>query len=147
VCWFRVGSIAVASVLSDRYLRSVLSAAPLIGFIPVRDLSRARAFYAGILGLEVTDVSPFAIAIRAGTTMVRLTRVEEFRAQPFTIAGWEVADMDSIIDSLSARGVTFTRYDGMGQDERGIWSTPGGDQVAWFSDPDGNTLSLTRYSR
>jgi hypothetical protein len=35
------------------------------------------------------------------------------------------------------------RYEGMGQDERGVWSTPGGDQVAWFLDPDGNTLSLT----
>jgi predicted enzyme related to lactoylglutathione lyase len=125
----------------------VLSAAPFIGFIPVRDLSTARTFYEETLGLEVTDVSPFAVAIRAGEAMVRLTRVDEFRPQPFTIAGWEVADMDTTIDALSARGVTFARYDGIGQDERGIWSTPGGDQVAWLTDPDGNTLSLTSFSR
>jgi hypothetical protein len=51
-----------------------------------------------------------------------------------------------VIDALSARGVTFTHYEGMGQDERGIWTTPGGDQVAWFTDPDGNTLSLTTFA-
>jgi hypothetical protein len=52
--------------------------------------------------------------------MLRLTRVDEFRPQPFTIAGWEVADMDATVDALGARGVAFARYDGMDQNEKGI---------------------------
>jgi hypothetical protein len=47
------------------------------------------------------------------------------------------------VRALTDRGVVFSRYDGMDQDELGIWSTPSGDRVAWFADPDGNTLSLT----
>jgi hypothetical protein len=41
--------------------------------------------------------------------------------------------------------VPFTRYDGMSQDEDGIWTAPSGDRVAWFADPDGNNLSLTQF--
>jgi hypothetical protein len=40
----------------------------------------------------------------------------------------------------------FLRYDGMDQDDNGVWTTPGGDQVAWFADPDGNVLSLTQFA-
>jgi len=43
--------------------------------------------------------------------------------------------------------VTFNRYDGMDQDDRGIWTTPVGDLVAWFVDPDSNTVSLTTLTR
>lgn len=46
---------------------------------------------------------------------------------------------------LTERGVVFLRYDGMGQDENRVWTTPGGDKVAWFADPDGNVLSLTQF--
>jgi hypothetical protein len=41
--------------------------------------------------------------------------------------------------------VIFLRYDGMTQDGDGVWKTPNGDKVAWFADPDGNTLSLTQF--
>ena len=51
----------------------------------------------------------------------------------------------SMIDQLTARGVHFTRYEGMGQDERGVWTAPGGAKIAWFLDPDGNNLSLTEF--
>jgi predicted enzyme related to lactoylglutathione lyase len=57
-----------------------------------------------------------------------------------------VADIELMIDQLTARGVQFTRYDGMQQDERAIWTAPGGARIAWFLDPDGNNLSLTQFS-
>jgi hypothetical protein len=60
--------------------------------------------------------------------------------------GWHVHDITASIEALGRAGVRFTRYDGMEQDELGIWTTPGGDQVAWFADPDGNTLSLTQFA-
>jgi catechol 2,3-dioxygenase-like lactoylglutathione lyase family enzyme len=124
----------------------MLHDAPLMAFIPVRDLATARTFYGSTLGLAVAEENPYAVVVDAMGTMLRLTQVDDLRVQPFTIAGWQVPDVGTVIDALSARGVAFTHYEGMGQDERGIWTTPGGDQVAWFTDPDGNTLSLTTFA-
>jgi catechol 2,3-dioxygenase-like lactoylglutathione lyase family enzyme len=125
----------------------MLGDAPYMGFIPVRDMAAARIFYGDTLGLTVTDENPYALVLEAGGTMLRLTLVEALSPQPFTIAGWQVLDIASAVDTLAGRGVSFTRYEGMDQDARGIWTTPGGDFVAWFKDPDGNTLSLTTFSR
>jgi catechol-2,3-dioxygenase len=124
----------------------MLGTSPLMAFIPVRELSAARNFYESTLGLTVMAENPFAVVVDANGTMLRLTPVPDLRPQPFTIAGWEVVDMAAAVDALVSRGVTLTRYDGMEQDARGIWATPGGDLVAWFTDPDGNTLSLTSFS-
>jgi catechol 2,3-dioxygenase-like lactoylglutathione lyase family enzyme len=117
-----------------------------MAFIPVRDLSEARFFYADVLGLSVSEESPFAVVLDAGGTMLPLAQVDGLAPQPFTIAGWQVPDMETSIDSLTSRGVAFVSYEGMDQDERGKWSTPAGEQVAWFKDPDGNTLSLTCFA-
>ena len=128
-------------------IRAVLAASPFMAFIPVSDLATARSFYVEVLGLELEDENPFAVILNSGGTMLRLTQVEDHRPQPFTIAGWEVPDICITVKVLVSRGVSFTRFDGMDQDERGIWTTPGGDQVAWFKDPDGNTLSITTFTR
>ena len=117
-----------------------------MAFVPVSDLAAARTFYGETLGLHVADENTFALVLHSGGTMLRLTQVDGLRPQPFTIAGWEVHDLGAAVDALVSRGITFTRYDGMDQDGRGIWTTPGGDRVAWFRDPDGNTLSLTSFS-
>ena len=119
---------------------------PLMAFIPVGDLGAARSFYAELLGLRVTEQNEYAVVLDAGGTMLRLAQVGGLRPQPFTIAGWQVLDMGMSIDMLESRGVGFIRYEGMDQDAKGIWTTPGGDQIAWFNDPDGNTLSLTCFA-
>jgi catechol 2,3-dioxygenase-like lactoylglutathione lyase family enzyme len=124
----------------------MLADAAFIGFIAVRDLATARAFYEGTLGLRVVDQSPFALVLDAGGTMLRVTPVPGLAARPFTIAGWQVPDIDAAVRDLAGRGVEFTRYDGMTQDELGVWTTPAGDRIAWFTDPDGNTLSLTAFA-
>ncbi|HEY1739955.1 MAG TPA: VOC family protein [Acidimicrobiia bacterium] len=124
----------------------MLDDATYVGFIPVRDAAVAKSFYEGVLELEVLDDSPFALVVDAHGTVVRVTPVGEFTAQPFTVAGWNVADIDAEVRALTDRGVNFTRYDGMEQDEVGVWTAPGGDRVAWFTDPDGNTLSLTAFA-
>jgi catechol 2,3-dioxygenase-like lactoylglutathione lyase family enzyme len=117
--------------------------ATFVGFIAVRDLATAGAFYAGVLGLTLKEESPFALVVDGAGTMLRLTPVPDLEPQPFTVAGWAVADIVAEVDALVSSGVTFNRYDGMDQDERGIWTTPAGDRVAWFSDPFGNVLSLS----
>ena len=117
-----------------------------MSFIPVTDPAAARRFYETTLGLDVVEESPHAVVLDAMGTMLRLTPVSDLLVQPFTIAGWRVGDIGKVVDGLSALGVAFTRYEGMDQDVRGIWTTPGGDRVAWFTDPDGNTLSLTSFA-
>jgi catechol 2,3-dioxygenase-like lactoylglutathione lyase family enzyme len=120
-----------------------LRAAELVAFAPTADLERAHAFYGGVLGLERVEASPFANAYDAHGTQLRVTRVEDPPAASFTVLGWTVPDIAATIGALSERGVAFTRYDGMEQDDAGVWTAPSGTKVAWFEDPDGNVLSLS----
>jgi catechol 2,3-dioxygenase-like lactoylglutathione lyase family enzyme len=123
----------------------MLASASPIAFLPSTDLDRSRRFFADRLGLAVEDVTPFACVVRVATTMLRVTKVDELRPQPFTVFGWEVPDIHAAVADLAGAGVTCVRYDGMDQDAAGVWTTPGGDRIAWFRDPDGNTLSLTQF--
>ena len=77
--------------------------------------------------------------------MLRVTAAPAVAQPGYTVLGWRVDDIAATMAELSARGVEFRRYEGMGQDEAGVWTTPDGAQVAWFADPDGNTLSLTQF--
>ena len=122
----------------------MLGAASFVGFIPVTDLARARSFYVGVLGVPVAADTPFALVLDAAGTTVRLTPVADLVVQPFTVAGWDVPDIDSAVQALGREGVTCVRFEGMDQDDAGVWTSPGGDRVAWFRDPDGNTLSVTQ---
>ena len=118
----------------------------VIAFVSTTDPARARAFYAETLGLELESESPFAVVLRSGGTMLRVTVVEQLTPQPFTVLGWSVPDIAATIEKLSARGVAFERFDGMDQDELGVWTSPAGGRIAWFKDPDGNVLSLTQFT-
>jgi catechol 2,3-dioxygenase-like lactoylglutathione lyase family enzyme len=124
----------------------MLGSASAIAFLPSVDLDRSRRFFADRLGLTVEEVTPFACVLRVGATMLRVTRVDGLQPQPFTVFGWQVPDIHATIALLAAAGVTCLRHDGMDQDEAGVWTTPGGDLVAWFHDPDGNTLSVTQFN-
>jgi hypothetical protein len=61
------------------------------------------------------------------------------------VVGWKMPDIVGAAKGLAAAGVKFERYPGMEHDELGIWTSPGGDKVAWFKDPDGNTLSISHH--
>ena len=122
----------------------MLEALPCTAFLGATDLDAARDFYSGILGLAVEEISDFACVLRGGGCTIRLTRVSGLRPQPFTVLGWQVSDIRVAITSLAERGVLFRHYAGMEQDDDGVWATPGGDLVAWFTDPDGNVLSVTQ---
>jgi len=113
-----------------------------MGFVGVADLDAAQHFYGDVLGLDLTDERPFALVADVGGTMLRITEVPDPAAAPYTVLGWSVRDIATAVDELAARGVVFTRYDGMDQDERGVWTAPGGGRIAWFLDPDRNNLSL-----
>jgi len=119
-----------------------LESAQLVAFAGATDLGQARDFYEGVLGLPLESEDGFACVFRAGGTRLRVTRVDEVVPAPYTMLGWAVPDIEAAMGELSARGVQFLRFEGMSQDELGTWSAPSGARVAWFKDPDGNTLSV-----
>jgi catechol 2,3-dioxygenase-like lactoylglutathione lyase family enzyme len=119
-------------------------AAP-VAFVSTADRERARAFYEGTLGLALVSDEQFALVFDIAGTMLRVTVVDQVRPQPYTVLGWRVDDVEATARALTARGVTFERYAGMGQDAMGIWSSPSGARIAWFRDPDGNVLSIARF--
>lgn len=121
----------------------MLNNATLIAFVATVDGERARRFYEGVLGLRVTSDDDFALVLDANGTMLRVQKVQDVEARPFTALGWAVTAIREVVQVLTARGVEFQIYPGMGQDELGIWDAPSGARVAWFKDPDGNVLSLT----
>jgi catechol 2,3-dioxygenase-like lactoylglutathione lyase family enzyme len=122
----------------------VHASAELVAFVPSTDLERSRAFYESVLGLRVEEVSPYACVARSGSTTVRITLAQGWTPQPFTVLGWTVEDIRGELVMLRERGVALLRYEGMDQDGDGVWAAPSGAQVAWFTDPDGNVLSLTQ---
>jgi catechol 2,3-dioxygenase-like lactoylglutathione lyase family enzyme len=116
----------------------------LIAFLATADGVAARKFYENTLGLKVISDDDFALAVDVNGTMLRIQKVGSFKPQGFTALGWAVPDITAAAVALEKRGVKFERFDGMKQDEHGIWAAPSGARVAWFKDPDGNTLSLTQ---
>ena len=120
----------------------MLAAHELVAFVAATDADRARSFYGDVLGLRLVEATPFALVFDAHGTTLRVQLVDDLEPAPFTVLGWKVPDIATTIRELTSRGVTFRRYDFLEQDELGVWMAPGAVPVAWFSDPDGNTLSL-----
>lgn len=116
-----------------------------IHFLGVDDLEAARDFYANILGLTLAAEEDYALVFEAGGRTLRISSVQDFRPQPFTVFGWRVDTIAIAVKDLMEKGVTFNNYEqvmGIEQDELEIWHTEGA-KVAWFNDRAGNLLSLT----
>lgn len=99
-----------------------------------------------MLGLRILEESPYACALDAHGTVLRLTPVHEHVRAPNTVLGWTVSDIAATTSAIGTAGVALLRFEGMDQDELGVWTAPGGARVAWFSDPDGNVLSVTEQA-
>lgn len=124
---------------------TTLSGARPVTFIMTSDPARSRSFYEGALGLPLGPQDDFATVYDLGGATLRVTHIPDWQAGAHPALGWHVADIAAVVTALRDKGVAFTIYPGFGQDELGIWTSPGGDaRVAWFNDPDGNVLSLTQ---
>lgn len=124
----------------------MLTNAPVAAFVATSDPERSRDFYENVLGLEFLRDEPYATVFSASGTTLRIQKVQEVTVAPYTALGWHVEDIVAVVTGLRDRGVTFLMMDGFGQDELGIVTFPGGAKVAWFKDPDGNTLSLDEFA-
>ncbi len=122
----------------------MLTDASVMPFVGTAKPDKARAFYGESLCLTLLADEPFALVFRTGNGTLLVSKVENCMPAPYTVRGWRVLDIDAEIDSLSARGIAFERFDGLPQDARGTMNFGDGTRVAWFRDPDGNLLSLTQ---
>ena len=116
-------------------------------FAATTNAKRARKFYEETLGLEFVADDPFALVFRIGQLNLRIQKVERKPEIGYTVLGWRVMDIQQSVRELSKAGVEFLRFNGLDQDADAVWTAPSGARVAWFKDPDNNTLSLTEYPR
>lgn len=123
----------------------MLQESNVIAFVATADPAKAKLFYSNTLGLRLVDETPFALEFDAHGTMLRIQIVETLTPAQHTVLGWRVDDIASAVRALSANGARFEQFEGMPQDDLGVWNSPGGAKVAWFKDPDGNVLSLTEW--
>jgi catechol 2,3-dioxygenase-like lactoylglutathione lyase family enzyme len=107
----------------------------------VDDIEKARAFYAGTLGIETTEEHGMLTLHLAGDRPTLVYPKADHEPAGYTILNFPVDDIDAAVDALSERGVEFLRYEGFGQDERGVMRGQG-PPIAWFADPAGNVLSV-----
>jgi predicted enzyme related to lactoylglutathione lyase len=113
----------------------------------VNDLAAAKTFYGETLGVRVSDVAEGLVQLElAGGTNVLAYEKSNHTPATFTILNFPVADIDAAVDELTRRGVAFERYEGFGQDEKGISRNPDGPAIAWFTDPAGNVLAVLEQS-
>lgn len=120
----------------------------MVGFVTTTSPERAKAFYGDTLGFRFLDDDGFALSFDAHGTRLRVAKAAAFAPGQATVLGWEVDDIVAAVQALSARGVRFEQFNlpFLVQDALGIWAAPNGDRVAWFKDPDGNTLSISCHT-
>lgn len=111
------------------------------------DIDASRSFYQDVLGLVVKDEGMgglISVQLPKGGAVLIYPK-EDHQPATFTILNFPVTDIDAVVDELVAKGVSLERYDGMGQDEKGIMrgkAAGRGPDIAWFKDPAGNILSV-----
>ncbi len=112
----------------------------------VDDIEAARQFYGEALGLSVTESNGMLILMTPGDRMTLIyPKGEQHVPASYTILNFPVDDIDEAVDDLASRGVEMTRYPGMPQDAKGIMrgrAVGRGPDIAWFTDPAGNVLSV-----
>jgi catechol 2,3-dioxygenase-like lactoylglutathione lyase family enzyme len=108
------------------------------------DIDEARRFYGETLGLRTSDGPEGVLLLHIeGSRDVMVYPKPDHAPATYTILNFPVEDVEQAVDGLVEKGVTFERYDGFEQDERGIMRG-GGPLIAWFRDPAGNILSVVK---
>ena len=110
----------------------------------VPDLAEARRFYTETLGLRVPEPDDqgglLTLELGGGRNVLVYLKPDHTPAT-YTILNFPVADVEGTVDALIQRGLTFERYDGIEQDDKGI-NRGEGPLIAWFRDPAGNIMSI-----
>lgn len=126
---------------------NILNEAGTMSFISSAKPDEAKKFYSETLGLRFLSEDEYGLMFEVGKdSTLRIQKVQDLKPQPATVFGWAVANISDAVKSLSDHGVKFEQYGFPTQDDRGVCTFENGDQVAWFKDPDGNTLSVAQIT-
>ena len=107
----------------------------------VDDLEAAKKFYGEVLGLKISERYGLLTLHLAGGRDTLVYPKPDHAPATYTILNFAVDDIDSAVDDLISRGIELAKYDGLGQDDKGI-NRAGGPYIAWFKDPAGNILAV-----
>ena len=122
----------------------MLAPAKMMGFLLTTDYDKAKEFFVRKLGFRFVSLDEFALVLDCGENLLRISKVEKFSPLQGTVLGWQVSDIDAVVEWLKRNGVSPERYPFMKDSD--IWTAPGGARIAWFKDPDGNTLSVSQHT-
>jgi catechol 2,3-dioxygenase-like lactoylglutathione lyase family enzyme len=127
---------------------AIATGSPFSGF-SVSDIAAARTFYADVLGLPVTEEhGMLRIQLTGDAAVLAYPKADHVPAM-YTMLNLPVTDIDAAVDELVRRGVSLLRYDGLRQDDKGVLrglDASMGPNIAWFTDPAGNILSVLQES-
>jgi len=113
----------------------------------VDDVEKAKKFYSEIIGLNVTQDNDMGgiltLHIDGGVTVLVYPKPNHTPAT-FTVLNFPVSNIDQTVAKLKSLGVAFLSYDtkDLKTDENDISRANGGPNIAWFTDPSGNILSV-----
>jgi catechol 2,3-dioxygenase-like lactoylglutathione lyase family enzyme len=117
-----------------------------VAYAYTRDPAKAKAFYGATLGFPLKSEDKFASIYDFNGADLRIVQIPDHKPHAHPIFGWEVPDVVATVKALKAKGVAMNVYEGMGQDDLGIWTSPDGKtKLAFFNDPDGNGLSIATH--
>jgi catechol 2,3-dioxygenase-like lactoylglutathione lyase family enzyme len=124
----------------------MLDASKAYSGIAVSDLEKTKQFYGETLGLEIKELDVGApqplLELQAGDPAILIYEKPDLDAANYTVLNFPVDDVEGTVDELASKGVTFERYDGFEQDEKGIDRSGPAGGIAWFKDPSGNILAV-----
>jgi predicted enzyme related to lactoylglutathione lyase len=109
----------------------------------VDDIGAAKRFYSETLGIRVSELGNGLLTLHiAGDRDIIVYPKSDHEPATYTILNFPVDDIDRAVEELSLQGISFLRYDGFSQDEKGIARGDEGPPIAWFTDPAGNILAV-----
>lgn len=124
---------------------TTLTKASAVAMVHTANRSVALPFYRDVLGLRLMSQDDHAAVFDLNGATLRLSDVDGWTPHPHTILGFQVDDIRASVLELRDKGLQCLVYEGFGQDDLGIWTSPDGTaRVAWFNDPDGNNLSISQ---
>ena len=122
----------------------MLDASKAYSGFAVDDQEKAKQFYGETLGLDLSVLEAgvlLQLNVGGGNGVLAYTK-PDYTPATYTILNFPVEDVGKAVDDLSGKGVSFKKYDGFDQDEKGIDRSGPGGGIAWFTDPAGNILAV-----
>lgn len=113
--------------------------------LAVKDMQKAKDFYGNVLGLEPGADNPAGVIFKSGNCQVLVYESQYAGTNQATAAGWSVPELDSVVEELKAKGVSFEHYDMPGVTREGDIHVMGDMRAVWFKDPDGNILAIDEH--